>query len=43
MVRLWDPAQHSQAFAEFCTRFGPPTDEEWRRYAPGEPPPTVCR
>ncbi|HET8682364.1 MAG TPA: hypothetical protein VFM54_10890 [Micromonosporaceae bacterium] len=41
-VRLWDPAQHGQAFAELCTRFGPLTEEEWRRYVPDEPLPALC-
>lgn len=28
-VRLWDPAVPSEAFAELCQRFGPPSPDDW--------------
>ncbi|MEV8633376.1 trypsin-like peptidase domain-containing protein [Streptosporangium sp. NPDC051023] len=41
--RLWYLPVPRVAFVEFCARFGSPTEEEWRRYAPDEPRPSPCR
>jgi WD40 repeat protein len=40
-VRLWD-SDLFDPLVTLCTRFGPPTPEEWDHYAPDEPLPAVC-
>jgi WD40 repeat protein/transcriptional regulator with XRE-family HTH domain len=41
-VRLLDLANYLRPLDELCARFGPPTTDEWRRYAPNEPQPAAC-
>ncbi|MFG2576864.1 trypsin-like peptidase domain-containing protein [Streptomyces sp. NPDC048481] len=40
--RLWFVPVPRVAAAELCARFGGPTDDEWRRYAPDQPRPSAC-
>ena len=41
-VRLWQPSLFAQAYATLCAYVGPPTPQEWKQYASGEPQPKVC-
>ena len=41
-VRLWQVSLFAHTYAQLCADVGPPTPQEWNRYAFGEPPPKVC-
>jgi WD40 repeat protein len=41
-VRLWRVSLFAHPYAALCADVGPPTPQEWNRYAPGEPQPKVC-
>ena len=41
-VRLWQVSLFAHTYAALCADVGPPTPQEWNRYAFGEPQPKVC-
>jgi Tol biopolymer transport system component len=41
-VRLWSLALFTHPYEALCTDVGPPTRQDWKQYAPGEPRPRVC-
>jgi len=41
-VRLWPISLFAHTYAQLCAAAGPPTPQEWNRYASGEPQPKVC-
>jgi hypothetical protein len=41
-VRLWPVSLFAHTYAQLCADVGPPTLQEWSRYAFGEPQPEVC-
>jgi len=41
-VRLWQVSLFVHPYAALCAYVGPPTAQEWNRYASGEPQPKVC-
>jgi WD40 repeat protein len=41
-VRLWQVPLFAHPYAALCAYVGPPTRQEWNRYAFGEPQPKVC-
>jgi WD40 repeat protein len=41
-VRLWQVSLFAHPYAALCAYVGPPTPQEWNRYAFGEPQPKVC-
>jgi len=41
-VRLWRVALFTHPYEALCTDVGPPTRQNWKQYAPGEPQPQVC-
>jgi len=41
-VRLWDVATTVNSYENLCNVVGPPSAQDWERYAPGEPMPAVC-
>ena len=41
-VRLWQVSLFAHTYAQLCADVGPPTPQEWNRYAFGEPQPKVC-
>jgi len=41
-VRLWHMSLFAHPYAALCADVGPPTPQEWNRYASGEPQPKVC-
>jgi WD40 repeat protein len=41
-VRLWQVSLFTHTYAALCADVGPPTPQEWNRYASGEPQPKVC-
>jgi WD40 repeat protein len=41
-VRLWTTPLTVDPYQALCSGFGPPTQDEWTQYAPGEPFPQVC-
>ena len=41
-VRLWQASLFAHPYAALCAYVGPPTPQEWNRYASGEPQPKVC-
>jgi hypothetical protein len=41
-VRLWKLSAYADPLSSICARFGPPTQDEWNRYAQGEPFPNPC-
>ncbi|SCF49150.1 WD40 repeat [Micromonospora matsumotoense] len=41
-TRAWYVPAPRVAYAELCARYGPPTEAEWKRYAPDEPGPPPC-
>jgi WD40 repeat protein len=41
-VRFWRVSLFAHPYATLCTDVGPPTRQDWRQYAPGEPEPKVC-
>jgi WD40 repeat protein len=41
-VRLWNVSLFAHPYAALCADVGPPTRQDWHKYAPGEPQPRVC-
>jgi len=41
-VRLWQVSLFAHPYAALCAYVGPPTPQEWNKYAAGEPQPKVC-
>jgi len=41
-VRLWRVALFTHPYEALCTDVGPPTPQDWHRYATGEPQSAVC-
>jgi WD40 repeat protein len=41
-VRLWQVSLFAHPYTSLCASAGPPTPQEWSRYASGEPQPKVC-
>jgi WD40 repeat protein len=41
-VWLWNVSAFINPYGTLCTDVGPPTRQEWRHYAAGEPQPRVC-
>ena len=41
-VRLWQASLLAHPYAALCAYVGPPTPQEWNRYASGEPQPKAC-
>jgi WD40 repeat protein len=41
-VRLWQASLFAHTYAQLCADVGPPTPQEWDRYAVGEPQPKAC-
>ena len=41
-VRLWRPSLFADPYATLCAYVGPPTPQEWKQNASGEPQPKVC-
>jgi len=41
-VRLWRVALFIHPYEALCTDVGPPTPQNWKQYASGEPQPEVC-
>jgi WD40 repeat protein len=41
-VRLWEVSLFADPYAALCTDVGPPSRQQWRQYAGGEPRPEVC-
>ncbi len=41
-VRLWQVSLLEHPYAALCSDVGPPTHQEWAKYAPGEPQPKTC-
>ena len=41
-VRLWGVSLFAHPYEALCTDVGPPTRQNWKQYAPGEPQPDVC-
>jgi WD40 repeat protein len=41
-VQLWKISLLRHPYAALCADVGPPTRQDWRQYAPGEPEPKVC-
>ena len=42
IVRLWRVSLFAHTYAQLCADVGPPTAQEWNRYASGERQPKVC-
>ena len=41
-VRFWEVSAFINPYAALCADVGAPTQQEWRKYAGGEPQPSVC-
>jgi WD40 repeat protein len=41
-ARLWQVSLFARPYAALCTDVGPPTSQQWRQIAGGEPRPEVC-
>jgi WD40 repeat protein/transcriptional regulator with XRE-family HTH domain len=41
-VQLWNVSLFTHPYAALCTDVGPPTVQDWAKYAPGEPQPKIC-
>jgi WD40 repeat protein/transcriptional regulator with XRE-family HTH domain len=41
-VRLWKVSLFTHPYAALCADAGPPTHQEWAKYAPGDPQPKIC-
>jgi WD40 repeat protein len=41
-VRLWNVSLFASPYATLCADVGPPTRQDWGKYAPGELQPKVC-
>jgi WD40 repeat protein len=41
-IQLWNMALLRHPYAALCADVGPPTQQDWAKYAPGEPQPKIC-
>ena len=41
-MKLWDVSQLANPYGALCTYVGPPSQQDWDQYAPGEPLPKIC-
>jgi len=41
-VRVLEVSPFTHPYEALCTDVGPPTRQDWHRYAPGESQPKVC-
>ena len=41
-IHLWNTSLLTHPYAALCADVGPPTPQDWAKYAPGEPQPTIC-
>jgi hypothetical protein len=41
-VWLWKVSLFTHPYAALCADVGPPTGQDWAKYAPGEPQPKIC-
>jgi len=41
-VALWKVSLFTHPYAALCTDVGPPTAQDWAKYAPGETQPKIC-
>ena len=41
-VRLWKVSLFTHPYAALCADVGPPTAQNWAKYAPREPQPKIC-
>jgi WD40 repeat protein len=41
-IQLWNMALLRHPYAALCADVGPPTRQDWAKYAPGEPQPKIC-
>jgi WD40 repeat protein/transcriptional regulator with XRE-family HTH domain len=41
-VHLWNISLLTHPYAALCADVGPPTQQDWAKYAPGEPQPRIC-
>jgi WD40 repeat protein len=42
IVHLWKIWLLTRPYAALCVDVGPPTQQDWTKYAPGEPKPRIC-
>jgi WD40 repeat protein len=41
-VQLWEVSLFAHPYATLCLDTGPPTRQDWGKYAAGEPQPKIC-
>jgi len=41
-VQLWEVSLFARPYATLCLDAGPPTRQDWGKYAAGEPQPKIC-
>jgi len=41
-LRLWQVLPFAHPYATLCVDVGPPTRQDWSKYAGGEPQPKIC-
>ena len=41
-IQLWNIALLRHPYVALCADVGPPTRQDWAKYAPGEPQPRIC-
>jgi len=41
-IHLWNTSLLTHPYAALCADVGPPTQQDWAKYAPGEPQPRIC-
>jgi WD40 repeat protein/DNA-binding XRE family transcriptional regulator len=41
-VHLWNMSLLAHPYVALCADVGPPTQQDWSKYAPGEPQPRIC-
>jgi WD40 repeat protein/transcriptional regulator with XRE-family HTH domain len=41
-IHLWNISLLTHPYAALCADVGPPTRQDWAKYAPGEPQPSIC-
>jgi WD40 repeat protein len=41
-IQLWNIALLRHPYVALCADVGPPTQQDWANYAPGEPQPRIC-
>jgi WD40 repeat protein len=41
-VGLWKVSLFTHPYAALCADVGPPTRQDWTKYAPSEPQPKIC-